>query len=131
MMYAPWCGHCKRLHPTWNQLAAIEQLGVSIAKINVDAEQHLSPLFGVSSFPTLMRFSNGNVYEFQGKRELEELKAFAVEGFKSVKPANKLIGPGSFPRVFLAGYTRWAMSIVHHLEGFGLSQQQFVYVAVV
>jgi len=37
MFYAPWCGHCKKLEPTWVKVGAIlekEQPDVHVARLD-------------------------------------------------------------------------------------------------
>ncbi|KAJ7066967.1 protein disulfide isomerase [Mycena amicta] len=53
--YAPWCGHCKSLAPTYEQLAdAFAGKDVVIAKIDADGEgKPLGTKYGVTGFPTL------------------------------------------------------------------------------
>ena len=52
--FADWCGPCKALAPTMEQLA--EEYGgkIYIYEVNVDEEQELASLFGVQSIPTLL-----------------------------------------------------------------------------
>ena len=51
--YAPWCGPCKQLSPTIDELAAEYEGRVDIYKISVDDERELASYFGVRSIPTL------------------------------------------------------------------------------
>eukprot|EP00903_Cladosiphon_okamuranus_P007200 g6991.t1 len=83
--YAPWCGHCRKLEPTWNELA--EKLGgeVNVAKVDVTANSSLGKRFGIKGFPTLMYFSHGNMYKFSGLRKVETLMAYAKGGFKTTE----------------------------------------------
>ncbi|KAG5315182.1 TXND5 protein, partial [Acromyrmex insinuator] len=55
MFYAPWCGHCQRLSPTWEQLAEIsneEDSNIRIAKVDCTTESILCSEQDVTGYPT-------------------------------------------------------------------------------
>ncbi|KAG9246744.1 thioredoxin-like protein [Calycina marina] len=92
--FAPWCGHCKKLAPIYEQLAQ-EWVGskdkVLIAKVDADAEKSLGKRFGIQGFPTIKYF-NGKDDEpenYNGARDLESLSKFLAEktGAKQKKKA--------------------------------------------
>lgn len=83
--YAPWCGHCKRLTPTWDKVAAELKGKVNIAKVDVTQNQKLGSRFGVRGFPTLIFFHNGQLYRYSGQRTKEDLVQFATEKYKTVQ----------------------------------------------
>eukprot|EP01122_Echinamoeba_exundans_P008819 TRINITY_DN2_c1_g1_i1.p2 TRINITY_DN2_c1_g1~~TRINITY_DN2_c1_g1_i1.p2 ORF type:complete len:386 (+),score=148.47 TRINITY_DN2_c1_g1_i1:21-1178(+) len=78
--YAPWCGHCKSLAPTWDKLGSVfkSEEGVVIAKVDADAHRDIASKHDVSGFPTLKWFSKtdkkGERYE--GGRDLADLVKF-------------------------------------------------------
>lgn len=61
---APWCGHCKNLAPTWEQLADtfLREQNVVIAKVDADAPNAKSTAKeqGVASYPTIKFFPRGS-----------------------------------------------------------------------
>lgn len=63
--WASWCGPCKMLAPTIEQLAQEYQGQYVIGKINVDDQPELSSEFGIMSIPTLMVFKEGKVVATQ------------------------------------------------------------------
>lgn len=75
--YAPWCGHCKRLAPIWDELATVfrGESDLVIAKVDADAHKDLGSRFGVTGFPTIKYFPKGNKagQDFDGGRELKDL----------------------------------------------------------
>eukprot|EP00730_Choanoeca_flexa_P017913 TRINITY_DN8677_c0_g2_i3.p1 TRINITY_DN8677_c0_g2~~TRINITY_DN8677_c0_g2_i3.p1 ORF type:complete len:434 (+),score=87.05 TRINITY_DN8677_c0_g2_i3:23-1303(+) len=79
--YAPWCGHCQRLAPTWEDLA--EQTDEATAHIvQVDCTQHrdLCQDHGVKGYPTLQFLRHdGAVLPYRGARKLPDLKRFVKE----------------------------------------------------
>ncbi|XP_033121043.1 thioredoxin domain-containing protein 5-like [Anneissia japonica] len=86
--YAPWCGHCKRLAPTWETLATevVEQKDVSIAKVDCTVHKSTCQKYEVRGYPTLLLFKNGKNVEKYGKsRELDSLLTFVNEKVAQVK----------------------------------------------
>ena len=85
--YAPWCGHCKHLAPTYEKLGlAFEgEPRVLIAKVDADAHRSLGERFGVSGFPTLKYFRAGEgtpevlAETYEGGRELPDFVKFLNE----------------------------------------------------
>ena len=51
---AKWCGPCRQMNPILNDMAAKYAGKVIIYKVNVDKEQELSALFGISSIPAFL-----------------------------------------------------------------------------
>jgi protein disulfide-isomerase-like protein len=77
--YAPWCGHCQRLQPTWESLANHPKIQgkVNIGKVDCTVEHQLCRRFGVKSFPQLKFFQKNDVVDFRGARTTEGLVAFS------------------------------------------------------
>lgn len=60
--WAPWCGPCKMLAPTLEEIATEQAGKVKVAKVNVDENGELASRYGVTAMPTLLYFSNGQVH---------------------------------------------------------------------
>ena len=73
--YADWCGPCRLLAPTVEEIA-VEAEGFRVAKLNVDKAPALCEEFRVMSIPTVIVFKNGEaVARAVGVRPKEALLA--------------------------------------------------------
>ncbi|KAG8823434.1 protein disulfide-isomerase precursor [Serendipita sp. 399] len=87
--YAPWCGHCKRLKPTWDSLgekyADLKQK-ITIAKMDA-TENDVPPSapFRVNGFPTIKFKAAGSrdFIDYEGDRSLESLIEFVEKHAKN------------------------------------------------
>ena len=61
--WADWCGPCKMLAPTIEELANQYENEFVIGKVNVDQQQELAMEYEIMSIPTLMVFKNGKVVD--------------------------------------------------------------------
>jgi thioredoxin 1 len=52
--YADWCGPCKMLAPILEQLSEEYEGKVKIYKVDTEAEQELSAVFGIRSIPSML-----------------------------------------------------------------------------
>jgi len=77
--YAPWCGHCKKLAPIYDELASqfTNAPSIVIAKIDATAND-IDPRLGIRGFPTLKFFpaSNKTPIEYNGDRSQSDLATF-------------------------------------------------------
>ncbi|MEA5020437.1 MAG: thioredoxin [Gordonibacter sp.] len=59
--FATWCGPCKMLAPTVDEIA-VEQAGkAAVYKLDIDQSPDIAQRYGVMSVPTLIVFENGQV----------------------------------------------------------------------
>ncbi len=59
--WAEWCGPCKALGPTIDQIADEYSGKVKIGKVNVDMNQQTAMKFGIRSIPSMLIFNKGSV----------------------------------------------------------------------
>lgn len=57
--WAPWCGPCRVVSPTIEQLAQEYKGKVKVGKMNVDDNQQTAGEYGIMSIPTVMVFKKG------------------------------------------------------------------------
>jgi thioredoxin 2 len=57
--WAPWCGPCKMMAPSFEEAARVLEPRVRLAKLNTENEQAIAAHYGIRSIPTLVIFENG------------------------------------------------------------------------
>ena len=61
--WAPWCGPCRMLTPTIEELAKEFEGKVKVVKVNTDDSIDTATSFDISSIPTVLFFKNGQVVD--------------------------------------------------------------------
>ena len=77
--WAEWCGPCKMLTPTIDELATKYDGNVVVGKLNVDHHPTIATEYGIRSIPSLLFFKEGKVQnQIMGAVSKEEIEA-AIE----------------------------------------------------
>lgn len=80
MFYAPWCGHCKRLKPDYEEAAKVLHAtkdNVKLARVDCTTQEKLCTQYGVGGYPTLKFFKNGELAgDFSGSRDKDGIIRF-------------------------------------------------------
>ena len=61
--FAAWCGPCRMIAPSVEEVATEFEGCAIVGKVNVDEEPGLAQRFGVMSIPTLIVIKDGKVVE--------------------------------------------------------------------
>ena len=57
--WAVWCGPCRMLAPTIEEIAAEYEGKIKVGKVNIDEEPQLAMQYGIMSIPTVILFKDG------------------------------------------------------------------------
>lgn len=61
--WATWCGPCRVLSPTVDEVATEYEGRAIVAKCNVDDCEDISMKYGIRNIPTLLFFKNGELVD--------------------------------------------------------------------
>jgi protein disulfide-isomerase-like protein len=85
--YAPWCGHCKKLAPVWDQLASDLKDVPNLVIAKMDATVNEVEGLDIRGYPTLKFFPAGQTkaVDYEGDRDIDGLKKYLREKSQSYK----------------------------------------------
>ncbi|XP_026192834.1 protein disulfide-isomerase, partial [Cyclospora cayetanensis] len=87
LVYAPWCGHCKKLDPVYEEFGKLASESKSasqalvVAKMDGTANKLPDEKYKVTGFPTVWFFKNGSdtPIKFMGERTIQGLASFVQQ----------------------------------------------------
>ncbi len=84
--YATWCGPCKRTAPVVAGIAAKYKGKIDVYKVDIDKQQELARVFGITSIPALLFIPlNGQPMMYVGAMGNEDMERYIKESmFTSV-----------------------------------------------
>ncbi|KAJ1629570.1 hypothetical protein T492DRAFT_629457 [Pavlovales sp. CCMP2436] len=98
--WAPWCGHCKKLKPIWEEAA--EKLGgkVRFGHIDVTTSKALAKRLDIEGYPSILLFHGGQHITYSGDKTVLGFGEFVarmsgptVHPLASVAEVRKSLGP--------------------------------------
>ncbi len=88
--WAPWCGPCKQLTPTLENVVNRKNGKVILAKINVDENQGIASQLNIHSIPTVYGFVDGKPLDaFQGAQPESKVEAM-IDKMIEATPGNEI-----------------------------------------
>ena len=88
--WAPWCGPCKQLTPTLENLVNKKNGKVILAKINVDENQGIAGQLNIQSIPTVYGFVDGKPIDaFQGAQPESKIEIM-IDKLIDAAPGNEV-----------------------------------------
>nr|CAH8861333.1 unnamed protein product [Trichobilharzia regenti] len=97
--YAPWCGFCRRLTSTYEEMSRLlihMEPSIKVARLDATVYTGIAKMFDIRGFPTIKYINSTVTYTFMGDRTVKGLitfaqrangKSFAV--FRFYRPAVK------------------------------------------
>ena len=80
--WAEWCGPCKQLSPTVEEISVENQDKLKVCKMDVDSNREIAAKYGIRSIPSLIIFKNGEPAGVEigalSKQQLEEFISTVV-----------------------------------------------------
>ena len=80
--WAEWCGPCKQLSPTVEEIAVENKDKLKVCKMDVDSNREIAAKYGIRSIPSLIIFKNGEPAGVEigalSKQQLEEFISTVV-----------------------------------------------------
>jgi len=83
-VYAPWCGHCKKLQPIYDELAALYKTNPHVVIAKMDGTANEAAGLDVKSYPAIKLWPAGQraPVEYKGERSLKGFQAFLAKKCK-------------------------------------------------
>lgn len=85
--YAPWCGHCKKLVPVYEEVAKKYRGFENLIIAKVDSTENEIENIAIQGFPTLKFFKRGSKtpVEYSSGRDAESFSKFLLENVEGLK----------------------------------------------
>jgi thioredoxin 1 len=87
--WAEWCGPCRMMGPTVDQVAKDYSGKVKVGKLDVDSNQQTAMRYGIRGIPTLLLFKGGKVVDQKvgaiGKPDFQKMLDAHVVGVEAPK----------------------------------------------